>query len=126
MVGSMLLLSVGEPTARQRLVDGVRHHLGGVPHGVVDDDGAILGLARGPLFIALDDLRNVRTPDDAVSRGDQLHIESVQRFEGGLRLVAVREEDVRVVFLRLLADDAEIVLVVIAFAGGEMLAEGVV
>ena len=68
----------------------------------------------------------MRTPDDAVSRGDHLDVELVDFFECRLCLLRIQEENVCVVFLCLLDDDGEVIVVVIAFAGGKMLTERIV
>ena len=61
-----------------------------------------------------------------MSRGDQLDVKSVQCLKRRLRLFPIEEEDVRVVLLCLLDDDGKIILIVVAFAGGEVLTERIV
>ena len=121
-----VVVADGVPLVDERLSNRVRHRLSGVPHAVEDDDGALLCLAARPLFIALDDLRDMGTPDNAMSRGDHFHVEPVQCLECRLCLCPVREENVGVVFFRLLAEDSEVILVVEALARCQMLPERVV
>ena len=104
----------------------MRHHFGGVPHRVIDDDGAILGLAERPLVIEVDDLRDVGAPYDAVTRCNHLDVETVDCLERRLCLLGIEEEDVRVVLLCLIDDNREVVVVVIALARGVVLPECVV
>ena len=72
------------------------------------------------------DLFDVGAPDDAVARRDHLDRQVLERLEGRLCLTAVEREDVGVVLLGLVVEHGEVVLVVEAAAGGEVLAEGVV
>ena len=72
------------------------------------------------------DLFDVGAPDDAVARRNHLDVEAPKRLEGGLCLAAVKHEDVGVVLLGLVVEHGEVVLVVEAAAGGEVLAEGVI
>ena len=97
-----------------------------MPHAVKDDDRTILSLAERPFVVEINDLGDMRTPQNAMTRGNQFDVESVQSLECRLRLSPIEEEDVRVVLLCLLDDDGEIILIVIAFAGGKVLAKGVV
>ena len=129
-VGEGVFLDVvegrGDALLLEGLGDGAGHLLGGVPHGVEDDDGALLEDARRPLLVEVVDLFDVGAPDDAVARRDHLDRQVLERLEGRLCLTAVEREDVGVVLLGLVVEHGEVVLVVEAAAGGEVLAEGVV
>ena len=57
---------------------------------------------------------------------DHLDRQVLERLEGRLCLTAVEREDVGVVLLGLVVEHGEVVLVVEAAAGGEVLAEGVI
>ena len=61
-----------------------------------------------------------------MSRGNQIDVKSVECLECRLRLFSVEEEDVRIVFLRLLDDNGEIIFIVVAFAGGEVLTKCII
>ena len=129
-VGEGVFLDVveggGDALLLEGLGDGAGHLFGGVPHGVEDDDGALLEDARRPLLVEPVDLFDVGAPDDAVARRNHLDVEAPKRLEGGLCLAAVKHEDVGVVLLGLVVEHGEVVLVVEAAAGGEVLAEGVI
>ena len=119
-VGMRILLDVivadGEALVNECLGDGVRHHFCGVPHRIVDNDGALLGLAQRPLIVEAYDLRDMGAPDNAMSRGNHLNVEFVDFLQRRLCLFGVEEKNVRVVFFCLIDDDRKIVVIVIALA----------
>lgn len=57
--------------------DGAGNGFGGMPHAVKDDNGPILDFTAGPFLIAGHDGGDVLTPDNAMSGGQQLDVESV-------------------------------------------------
>ena len=116
--GHALLLEAG--------ADGVGQLLGGVPHGVVDDDGALAGLLLSHDAVEIDDLPAAFAPvDEAVVRGDELDVEGLDDGQGLEHLGRIGNHDVEVVFLAALQEVGGIVLVGEVLGGGDVLAEGV-
>ena len=62
----------------QALGRGVRHPAGGIPHGVIDDQGPAVACKVTPTLVGGDDAARVLAPDHAVVRRDgldgQLHL----------------------------------------------------
>ena len=70
--------------------DGGGHDAGGAPHGVVDDDGALLRLLFGKGAVGVEDVLAVvlAAPDEAVVGGDHFDVElqgshKLKRLEDG-------------------------------------------
>ena len=110
--------------------DGGGHDAGGAPHGVVDDDGALLRLLFGKGAVGVEDVLAVvlAAPDEAVVGGDHFDVE-LQGSHKLKRLEDLRgegQDDVVVVFLDRLFQHAAVVLIRKTFGGGDVLAEGVV
>src|SRR3990172_3867080 len=108
-----------------------RHIFRAVPHGVVNDHDAEIGLAVRHVKIHLDDLARVPSPDNAVVRGDHVYLDAELLYLGELRLDERAEghEDVRVIVphrVFQLHGRALIAILVVEPRGrGKVLAEGV-
>lgn len=101
---------------------------GGAPHGVVDDDGALLRLLFGKGAVGVEDVLAVvlAAPDEAVVGGDHFDVE-LQGSHKLKRLEDLRgegQDDIVVVFLDRLFQHAAVVLIRKTFGGGDVLAEG--
>ena len=101
----MVRLEVEQPGGHaaldERLHDFERHVLGGVPHGIVHDDSAVIGGERTPPPVLPQDLGHMAAPDDAVAGSDHVDLAPFERLERLLNMARVRHDDVGVVFLRL-------------------------
>ena len=112
----------------QTAAHGIGHLFGGMPHGVVDHHGALLGLLFGHLAVHVhDELHGLfAAVDQAVVGGDHVDVQALHDGQGLQHLGRVGQHDVVVVFLDGAHEVALIVLIGIAVAGGDVLAEGVV
>ena len=126
----MILLDVVVGAGDAALLEGLSNRAGDglrrVPHAVKDDDGPLFDGTSGPFLIAGEDIVDVGAPDDAVPCGDHVDLEPVECLEGCLSLAAVEHQDVGVVFLGFEEHGRQIVFVVEALGGGEVLAKGIV
>ena len=115
-----------EAAGEEPALDGVRHRLGGVPHGVKDDDGGVVVFPARPALVQGEDVGDVLRPDDAVAGADGPDGQPRAGGERLARLHAVRLHDVGVVLARLDIRLGQVALGVQPLVGGVVLAEGVV
>ena len=127
IVAEMQIVQAGFQTAgEERAFDRVRHRLGGVPHGVVNDRRRIVVFVVHPRFVEGEDVGDVLRPDDAVAGADGVDLQAFERGERLARLHSVRLYDVRVVLARLDVRLGQVAFCIQPLVGGVVLTEGVV
>ena len=127
IVAEMQIVKFGlQSRADECALDRVCHRFGRVPHGIIDDDRAVVVFVGRPGSVHREDVVDVFRPDNAVAGADGLYGQRLARRKRLCRLHPVRLHDVRVVLARLDIRFRKIAFGIQPGVGRVMLAERVV
>ena len=105
---------------------GLSHGLCGVPHAVKDNEGAGLRYAAAPVFISIQNIGHMASPDNAVTRRNHLRFHFFYNLPGTCGLFSITHDNICIIFFGFLHCFTEIRIVVKTRVSAVMLSECII